>query len=167
MAQVSAAYASSICLRSSRSFHLSLRSAAQSFEQVTWRPVKHLFIESCLVYCTCKQKHWFCWLPSVSDHLETEDLKNIWSGIEMIKCHLYWIVRSESETELPQIGSNFTRSWLPCEVKGASAGWWALHVKVSMLKCQTKKVDRCAFPRLRAYEAQTSACQVPEGNKSP
>ena len=60
----------------------------------------------------------FMWL-----HLASNHLKNIWSGIEMIKCHLYWIVRSESETELPQIGSNFTRSWLPCEVKGASAGW--------------------------------------------
>ena len=59
------------------------------------------------------------WLRLASNHL-----KNIWREIEMIKCHLYLIVRSESETELPQIGSNFTRSWLPCEVKGASAGWW-------------------------------------------
>ena len=34
-------------------------------------------------------------------------------------------------------------------------------------KLPNKKVDRCAFPRLRAYEAQTSAaCQVPEGKTS-
>ena len=148
-----------------RSLHLSLRSTAQSFEQATWRPVKHRLIESCLVYCTCKQKQRFCWLPSVSDQLETEDLKNIWREIEMMTCHLYLKLGSDSETKLPQIGNNFTRSWLPCEVKGASAGWWALNIKVSMLNCQTKKVDRCAFPRLLAYEAQTSACQVPEGKK--
>ena len=81
MAEVSAAYAASTCLRSSRSLHLSLRSTAQSFEQVTWWPVKHRLIESCLFYCTCKQKHRFCWLPSVSHHLETDDSKNIWSEI--------------------------------------------------------------------------------------
>ena len=69
-------------------------------------------------------------------------LKNIWSEIDMMNCRSYLILRSESETKLPQIGSNFTRSWLPCEVKGASAGWWALNikvwVKVSMLNCQAK-----------------------------
>ena len=77
MAQVSAAYAASTCLRSSRSLRLSLKSTAQ----VTWRPVKHRLIESCLVYYTCKQKPRFCWLPSVSHHLETDDLKNIWREI--------------------------------------------------------------------------------------
>ena len=41
MAQVSAAHAASTCLGSSRSLHLSLRSTARSFQQVTWRPVKH------------------------------------------------------------------------------------------------------------------------------
>ena len=77
MAQVSAAYAASTCLRSSRSLRLSLKSTAQ----VTWRPVKHRLIESCLVYYTCKQKPRFCWLPSVSHHLETDDLKNTWREI--------------------------------------------------------------------------------------
>ena len=61
----------------------------------------------------------FTWL-----HLAGGHLKNIWSEIEMMNGDLYWIVRSESETKLPQCGSNFTRSWLPCEVKSASAGWW-------------------------------------------
>ena len=54
--------------------------------KVTWRPVKHGFIEFCLIYCTCEQKHRFCWLPSVSYHAQTDELKNIWSEIEMIKC---------------------------------------------------------------------------------
>ena len=31
------------------------------------------------IYCICKQKHRFCWLPSVSYHLEPHNLKNIWS----------------------------------------------------------------------------------------
>jgi len=35
--------------------HLSLRSTALSFEQVTWRPVKHRFIESCLIFGICEQ----------------------------------------------------------------------------------------------------------------
>ena len=98
MAQVSAAHAASTCLGSSRSLHLSLRSTARSFQQVTWRPVKHRFIEFCLIYHICKQKHRFCWLPSVSYHVEPDDLKNIWSEIEMMNCHLYLILRSESET---------------------------------------------------------------------
>ena len=70
----------------------------------------------------------------------------------MIKCHLYWIVRSESETKLPQIGSNFTRSWLPwlpCEVKGASAGWWALkcieYIKSLYAKLPKKKLTDAPF----------------------
>ena len=145
MAQVSAAYAASTCTRS-------LRLSWRSTPQVTWRPVKHRLIESCLIYLTCKQKQRFCWLPSVSDQLETEDLKNIWSEIEMIKCHLYWIVRSESETKLPQCGSNFTRSWLPwlpCEVKGASAGWWALkcieYIKSLYAKLPKKKLTDAPF----------------------
>ena len=101
-AQVSAAHAASISLRSSRSLHLSLRSTAQSFEQVTWRPVKHWLIKSCLNFVllrSCKQKDRFCQLPFVSCHLETEeDLKHIWSEIEMMNCHLHLIARSESET---------------------------------------------------------------------
>ena len=55
IAQVSAAHTASTYLRSSRSLHLSLRSTAQSFEQVTWRPVKHRFIESCLIFGICEQ----------------------------------------------------------------------------------------------------------------
>ena len=72
----------------------------RSFQQVTWRPVKHRFIEFCLIYCICEQKQRFCWLPSVSYHLELEqdDLKNIWSETEMMNCHMYLILRSESET---------------------------------------------------------------------
>ena len=34
-------------------------------------------------------------------------------------CVWYWGLKMK----LPQCGSNFTRSWLPCEVKSAS-GWW-------------------------------------------
>ena len=49
MAQVSAAHTASTCLGSSRSLHLPLRSTARSFQQVTWRPVKHRFIEFCLI----------------------------------------------------------------------------------------------------------------------
>ena len=38
-------------------------------------------------------------------------------------------------------------------------------MKISMLHCQTK-IDRCTVPRLRAYDAQTSAaCQAPKGKK--
>ena len=50
------------------------------------------------IVSTCKQKHRFCWLPSISYHVEPDDLKNIWSEIEMMDCHLYLILRSESET---------------------------------------------------------------------
>ena len=60
----------------------------------------------------------FIWQTIILNHF-----KNIWSEIEMMNCHLYLILRSESETA-SEIGSNFIRSWLPCEVKGASAGWW-------------------------------------------
>ena len=55
-AQVSAAHAASIHLRSSRSLHLSLRSTAQSFEQVTWQPVKHWLIKSCLIFVLVSRK---------------------------------------------------------------------------------------------------------------
>ena len=131
MAQVSAAYAASTC---SRSLRLSLRSTAQ----VTWRHVKHL-IESCLIYCTCKQKQRFCWLPSVSDQLETEDLKNIWREIEMMNCHLYLKLGSESETKLPQIGNNFTRSWLPCWSEGCLSWLMSIEHKSLYAKLPNKK----------------------------
>ena len=116
MAQVSAAYAASTCLRSSRSLHRSLRSTSQSFEQVTWRPVNHRLIESCLVYCTCKQKHRFCPLPSVSHHLGTADLKNIWREIEMMNCHLYLDSKVwKWNQKCLRSGANFTRSLgCPC-----------------------------------------------------
>ena len=164
VAHVSAAHAASTCLRSSRSLHLSLRSTEQSVEQVTWRPVKHRLIESCLIYCSCKQKHRFCWLLSVSYHLETDDLKNIWSEIEVMNCHLYLLLRSESETKLPQCGSNFTRSWLPCEVKGALAGWWELNIKVSTLNCQTKKLSDAPFQGFVHMKLKHQP-PVPEGKK--
>ena len=171
MAQVSAAYAASTCLRSSRSLHLSLRSTAKSFKQVTWRPVKHRLIESCLVYCTCKQKHRFCWLPSVSHHLETDDLKNIWREIGMMNCHLYLKLGSESETKLPQIGSNFTRSWLPCEVKGASAGWWALkcieYIKSLYAKLPNKKNWPMRLSKAACIWSSNISLPVAEGKKSP
>jgi len=42
----------------------------------------------------------------------------------------------------------------------------ALNMESLYAKLPNKKVDRCAFPRLRACEAQTSAaCKVPEGKK--
>ena len=81
----------------------SLRSFNLSPKLVTWLPVKHRLIESCLVYCTCKQKQRFCWLPSVSDQLETEDLKNIWREIEMMNCHLYLKLGSETASDREQL----------------------------------------------------------------
>ena len=145
MAQVSAAHAASTCLGSSRSLHLSLRSA-RSFQQVTWRPVKHWFIEFCLIYCICKQKHRFCWLPSVPyhlDHLEPDDLKNIWSQIEMMSCHLYLILRSESETTSvwEQLHKILAALWFSEECLGLMSlilNCWHWTWKVSMLSCQTK-----------------------------
>ena len=65
--------------------------------------------------------------------------------------------------KLPQCGSNFKRSWLPCEVKSAFAGLWDRTWKSLCYTGQTK-IDWCTFPRLRAYDAQTSAaCQAPKG----
>ena len=149
MAQVSAAHAASTCLGSSRSLHLSLRSTARSFQQVTWRPVKHWFIEFCLIYCTCEQKHRFCWLPSVSYHLEPNDLKNIWSEIEMMNCHLYLVLRSESETasvweQLHKILAALWSEeclWLMSQILNCWHWTW----KVSMLNCQTKKLTDVPF----------------------
>ena len=58
------------------------------------------------------------------------------------------------------------------DMKGASAGWWVRVWRAGIeheshnSKLPNKKVVRCAFPRLRAYVAQTSAaCQLPEGKK--
>ena len=43
------------------------------------------------VLYTSKQKHWFCWWPSVSYHVEPDDLKNIWSEIEMTELSLVFV----------------------------------------------------------------------------
>ena len=69
--------------------------------------------------------------------------KSIWSEIEMMKCHYHNYTRYRG-LKVPQCGSNLTRSWLPCEVKSASAGWWldfeelTLNMKASMINWQTE-----------------------------
>ena len=75
---------------------------ARCFQQVTWRPVKHRFG---LIYCTGKQKHRFWWLPSISYHVEPDDLKNIWSEIKMTNCHLYLSVREQLHKSLAALWS--------------------------------------------------------------
>ena len=72
--------------------------------------------------------HWFpsigYWQHSFGFIWQTIILyKNIWSEIEMIKCHYYCTWYWGLKVKLPQCGSNFTTSWLPCEVKSAF-GWW-------------------------------------------
>ena len=109
----------------------SLRSFNLSPKLVTWLPVKHRLIESCLVYCTCKQKQRFCWLPSVSDQLETEDLKNIWREIEMMNCHLYLKLGSETASDREQLHkilaaalwSEGCLSWLMSQIFFQSWDW--------------------------------------------
>ena len=151
MAQVSAAYAASTCLRSSRSLHRSLRSTSQSFEQVTWRPVKHRLIESCLVYCTCKQKHRFCWLPSVSHHLGTADLKNIWREIEMMNCHLYLDSKVwKWNQKCLRSGANFTRSLgCPCRPRA----WRLLPSKALPVIRLPRRKKAATWPRVGCLRA--------------
>ena len=107
------------------------------FSKVTWWPVKHRFIGFCLIYGSCEQKlaqtaqtQFCCSLIPINLlliafiwlHLESDHFKNIWSEIEMMNWHCYTWYRG-LKVKLPPCGSNFTRSWLPCEVNGAS-GWW-------------------------------------------
>ena len=61
----------------------------------------------------------FIWLHLANDHF-----KNIWSEIEMMNWHCCTWYRG-LKVKLPQCGSNFKTSWLPCEVKSAS-GWCML-----------------------------------------
>ena len=63
--------------------YLSLRSTALSFEQVTWRPVKHRFIESCLIfrYFWFAQTQFFAVTDSHQSETDTILFGFIWQTI--------------------------------------------------------------------------------------
>ena len=119
----------------------------------------------------------FVWLPSVSYiwnrmTWRTSEVKpRRWT----VTCIWYWGLK----VKLPQCESNFTRSWLPCEVKSASV-WWVrfwragiFHMESFYAKLPNKKkpwpkrTETPKTPRLRAGEAQTWTAwkKVPEGKQ--
>ena len=157
MAQVSAAHAASTCVGSSRSLHLSLRSTARSFQQVTWRPVKHRFVEFGLIYCT-----WWAETQILLIAIKIIAFETGW-----LEEHLKWnrgdelsLVFDVKVWKWNCLSVGATSQDLGCLVK------WrvplvdeldfeelALNMESLYAKLPNKKVDRCAFPRLRACEA--------------
>ena len=129
-------------------------------------------------------KHTFLLLTdsdqSDTDSLANDHFKNIWHD-----CAWYRGLK----VKLPQCGSNFTRSWLPCEVK-SSSGWWVRFWRVSIEHgkslCKTStywffllKVNsyagklrlfmllgRCAFLRCCAYWCSNSEAHGPSPSSS-
>ena len=93
--------------------------------------------------------------------MEPDDLKNIWSEIEMTELSLVFVSVGATSQDLGCLVK-----WRLPLVDELDFEELALNMESLYAKLPIKKVDHFSFPRLRACEAQTAACQVPEGKAS-